>query len=121
MKLIIAGGRDMKVTKHFINALFDFFNIFPKEIVSGGCRGIDKCGEFYSKHILQKQPTIFDAKWNTHGKKAGPMRNEEMAKYADALLLIWSGEASGSNDMKEQMKKVGKPVYECVLKKVTSG
>jgi hypothetical protein len=39
-----------------------------------------------------------------------------MAEYADALLLIWNGESRGSANMKENMVKLGKPVYEVILK-----
>jgi hypothetical protein len=40
-----------------------------------------------------------------------------MVDYADVLLLIWDGESRGSKNMKETMIKLGKPVYEVILRK----
>lgn len=54
--------------------------------------------------------------WGKHGKAAGPIRNKQMAEYADALLLIWDGESKGSKNMKEEMLKLNKPVYEFIVK-----
>jgi hypothetical protein len=41
-----------------------------------------------------------------------------MAEYADALLLIWDGKSRGSLNMKQQMLKLEKPVYEVIVKKL---
>lgn len=45
--------------------------------------------------------TNFGPDWSRDGLKAGPMRNEAMASYADALLAIWDGkmERSGTANM----------------------
>lgn len=37
--------------------------------------------------------------WNKYGKAAGPIRNQQMAEYADALLAFWDGKSPGTNDM----------------------
>jgi hypothetical protein len=39
-----------------------------------------------------------------------------MAEYADALLLIWDGSSRGSANMRQQMERRGKPVYEVILR-----
>ena len=133
MKLIIAGSRNLEVTTGFIYEIIDKFQINPSEIVSGGARGIDRCGEnflhFWNQNFKdpsamvssyksqQKSLKVFEADWETHGKAAGPIRNKEMAEYGDALLLIWDGESRGSANMKEQMQKLNKPIYEVVVKK----
>ena len=39
------------------------------------------------------------ANWLKYGRKAGHIRNEEMAKISDALLLFWDGKSRGSRDM----------------------
>jgi len=119
MKLIIAGSRTLQVDNEFIKSVI--LNLLPDEaltgmkIVSGCAKGIDKCGECFSlanKLDCEK----FPADWDTHGKAAGPIRNKQMAEYADALLLIWDGESKGSRHMKETMLKLGKPVYEVVIR-----
>lgn len=116
MKLIIAGGRDLYLNSPLsIEAFLQSLNIWPTEIVSGGARGIDMLGEEYSanRNITLK---VFHADWEEHGKAAGPIRNKQMAEYGDKLLLIWDGESKGSANMKKEMLRLNKPVYEIVLR-----
>jgi hypothetical protein len=88
MKVIIAGGR----TFNDYNLLYqkcDKALTMQKEveIVSGTANGTDKLGEKYAneKGFTIKQ---FPANWDSHGKSAGYIRNEEMAKYADAVYRV---------------------------------
>lgn len=91
-------------------------------------KGIDLAGkEWANEDWKQDYPTCddqgpifvkeFPADWDKFGKGAGPIRNKQMADYADALLLIWDGESRGSANMKSQMEKLGKPIYEVILRK----
>lgn len=117
MKLIIAGSRNLEVSNDYIWNLLsssDIENI--TEIVSGDCpSGIDKCGiQFAELHSLPIKR--FSANWAKYGKSAGPIRNREMAEYADALLLIWDGESKGSKSMLNEMKELEKPTYEVIIK-----
>ncbi len=59
----------------------------------------------------------FPADWDQHGNAAGPIRNAQMADYADALLLIYDGESRGSLNMRKQMAQLKKPIYEVILKR----
>lgn len=121
MKLIIAGSRDINISRPFINSLICYYNLMVTEIVSGGARGIDLVGEEWALEMRtlcgdnSVKTTQFFPDWNKHGKKAGPLRNKEMADYADALLLIWDGKSKGSKNMKENMKKLKKPIYEVII------
>ena len=47
-------------------------------------------------------------------KSAGAVRNKVMAKYADAVIVIWDGKSKGSRNMIEEAKKLKMPleVYE---------
>lgn len=125
MKLIIAGSRTLNPSPQFINALICDFNLDTKitEIVSGTASGVDQAGERWCTNIAdlcgKNAPILkyFPADWNTHGKAAGPIRNREMAQYADALLLIWDGKSSGSYNMKHEMRSIDKPIYEIIIKK----
>lgn len=42
---------------------------------------------------------IFEANWGKHGKESGPIRNKEMANYADALICFWDGKSKGTLNM----------------------
>ena len=120
MKLIIAGSRSIdeivayaEIVKLRILDNSPIANV--TEIVSGRARGPDKAGEVYGDFYdipIKK----FPADWNKFGKRAGPIRNAEMAKYADMLLLIWDGKSRGSLDMRQRMVGLGKPIVEVILK-----
>lgn len=121
MKLIIAGSRTFEFDYDFIHeALYAVNNYKSRfrdlEIVSGGARGIDETAKKYAQ-AWEKTYKEFPADWETHGKAAGPIRNKQMAGYADALLLVWDGESRGSANMKNEMIKLGKPVYEIIIKR----
>lgn len=117
MKLIIAGSRSLELNYEALMHLMLSMVGNPKEIVNGYCAtGVDKVArEMCREHKWNIK--YFPADWETHGKAAGPIRNKEMAEYADALLLIWDGESRGSANMKDNMLKLGKPVYEVVLRR----
>lgn len=109
MRVIIAGSRDITDFSLIEKAVKNSgFNI--TEVISGGARGVDKLGEFWAKkHNIPC--TIFHAKWDQLGKKAGPIRNQEMADYANsdptiqgALIAVWNGVSTGTKDMISRMK-----------------
>lgn len=108
MKVIIAGGREFNDSRIFVDALqtCPFFEEIT-EVVSGGARGVDRYGEDFSRVYLQKEPKIFKADWDQYDNSAGPIRNREMANYADALLAIWDGKSKGTKDMIEVARKQG--------------
>jgi len=105
MKVIIAGSRDFNDYKTLCQVcdymLSKSENI---EIVSGTARGADKLGEKYAidRLLVLKE---FPADWNTFGKSAGYRRNEQMAKYADALIAFWDGKSKGTEHMINLAKK----------------
>ena len=121
MKVIIAGSRNFNnynKLKEFCDKVL--VNQNDIEIISGTAEGADKLGERYAK---EKGYTLteFPAKWKDLTAKpcfvkydknkepynvlAGLNRNEEMAKYADALIIFWDGRSSGSKNMIESATK----------------
>jgi hypothetical protein len=121
VKLIIAGSRTFKFDHDFIHEALYAINNYQSgfrdlEVVSGGAKGIDEAAKEYAQ-AWEEPYKEFPADWNAHGKAAGPIRNKQMAEYADALLLIWDGESRGSASMKSEMLKLNKPVYEIIIKK----
>lgn len=108
-RLIIAGSRDLNdytlVKEAFYNS---GFSTMPLEIVSGGARGIDACGERLSKEELGKEPKIFKADWDgPHKKAAGIIRNHVMGDYADGLLAFHADKSTGTQDMIDYATKKG--------------
>ena len=108
MKVIIAGGREFNDYES-LSKYCDFVLSNLKEdieVVSGECRGADKLGEKYAKERgYDVKP--FPADWDKYKKAAGHIRNEEMAKYADALIAFWDGESKGTKGMIDLATKYG--------------
>ena len=111
IKVIIAGTRDFN-DYAFLKKNLDYFlqGINPNneeiEIVSGNARGADKLGERYAKeHNLPVK--LFPANWDKYGKRAGYLRNQEMANYADVLIAFWDEKSKGTKHMIDIAKKQG--------------
>lgn len=97
MKMIIAGSRSIddyqKVKEIIESCKFDF-----GKLVMGDASGVDNHAETWA--VIHDVPyQIHTPDWGEFGKAAGPIRNERMAHQADALLAIWDGESSGTEDM----------------------
>lgn len=107
MKVIIAGGRNF-FNYEFLKMKCDVI-LHGKpivEIVSGTANGADRLGERYAK---EKGYTItqFPAQWDKFGKSAGYKRNQQMAEYADSLIVFWDGKSRGSKHMIDIAKSQG--------------
>lgn len=104
MKTIIAGSRtitDYKVLSDVLNTLVEF----PiTQVFSGGARGVDSLAIQWA-HEKNLPLQIFHADWDTHGKAAGPIRNQLMAAHAEALVALWDGKSRGTANMIEIAKK----------------
>lgn len=103
MKVIIAGGRDFGDYR-FLKESVIGLNINISEIVSGNAKGADALGEQFAfeNNIPVKS---FPANWGKHGRSAGPIRNKEMADYADILVAFWDGKSKGTKSMIELANK----------------
>ena len=72
--------------------------------MSGTARGVDRFGEQWAiENNVAIKP--FPADWDTYGKRAGYLRNTQMAEYADALIAVWDGESRGTKHMIDEAKK----------------
>lgn len=102
MKLIIAGGRDFNDYKLLKRKLDYFLSVVDEdiEIVSGTAKGADKLGELYAKEKMFPVKR-FPADWDKHGKRAGYIRNKEMAEYATHCVCFWDGKSAGTKMMIE--------------------
>lgn len=114
IRVIIAGSREFYnkelLYKEVDNILSDIYDE-KIEIISGHCRGADSIGEQYAldKKIQLK---VFPPYWKIHGKKAGYIRNIEMAQYAseipNAILIAFPiGESKGTRMMINIAKEHG--------------
>jgi len=115
MRTIIAGGREVTEYAHIIRAT-QRCGWTPAVVISGHARGVDKLGELWAER--NKIPCeIFPANWDLYGNKAGPIRNNQMAEVADALIAIWDGKSRGTKHMIDTATKKGLKVYVHLLNK----
>lgn len=131
MKCIIAGSRRISHVGVIFGAIAEsgFANEIT-EVVWGGAPGVDTVGkqwaDFYGIPHKPMSPDWRDIHapgaviryrrdGTPYNAKAGPDRNEKMAQYADALILIWDGKSDGSADMLRKAKAHGLRIYEHVV------
>lgn len=118
MKIIIAGGRDFNNLERLFKVCDRILKELDEiEIVSGMCPptkdsqgnviawGADMLGLMYAKDREYKIHE-FPADWDGLGRKAGPLRNGEMAIYADGLIAFWDGKSRGTKNMIDTAKKL---------------
>ena len=106
-KVLIAGGRDF--TDYALLRSFADQTLAGAEdieIVSGGARGADALGERYARE-RRYALKVFPAEWRKWGAAAGPIRNGQMAGYADALIAFWDGQSAGTRDMIRKAEEKG--------------
>lgn len=115
MKVVIAGTRDLMHPPVEEAVERSGWGAQITEVVSGGSGNVDRAGEYWA-YYRGYAVTRFPADWGKYGPAAGPIRNREMAAYADALIAVWDGESRGTKNMIEEMRVLGKPVV-VVLKK----
>ena len=122
LRIIIAGSRDFNdynlLKTSIKNILKDasLVGINKIKIISGTARGSDKLGERFAKQF-KLEVVKFPADWDRFGKRAGYIRNEEMAKYSVAdnnygmLVAFWDGKSRGTKHMIDLAKKHGLEVH----------
>lgn len=110
MKVIIAGGRDFDNYNQLREKCDEIINSSLTEIISGCAKGADTLGERYAKERGYNLK-LFPADWKTHGRKAGPIRNKQMADYGEMLIAFWDGKSSGTKNMIENAKKLNLKVH----------
>lgn len=106
MKVIVAGSRDF-TNEELVHHVLDCWKDKITEVVSGTAKGPDTFGANWAKknNIPVKE---FKPDWDTHGKAAGPLRNGDMAEYADHLFAFWENKSRGTYNMINHMKNLKK-------------
>lgn len=122
LRIIIAGSRtfndyiklEASVSEVIDNIKHD--DDTEIKIISGGARGADRLGAKYG-HEYSYRVVEFLPDWDNLGKKAGYIRNVQMAEYAveddnkGVLIAFWDGESKGTMHMINIAKRYGLDVY----------
>ena len=110
LRLVIAGSRnfdDYDLLESTLNEFIEIHSIGDPDpgvlIISGLAKGADLLGVRYAKQKGYKVEE-FPANWKL-GRGAGPKRNQEMAKSANACIVFWDGRSKGTANMIELAKR----------------
>lgn len=99
-KVCIAGSRGFS-SYEFLKAKMDSLlrNKHPDvSVICGEAAGADRLGERYAQERGYAVES-FPADWDTYGKRAGYLRNIEMAEAASACVVFWDGVSRGAAHM----------------------
>ena len=109
MKVIIAGGRNI-FDARLIPIAVQKSGFQITEVVCGMAKGVDTLGKLWAEEngIPVKE---FPANWSKFHRAAGPIRNAEMANYADALIAIMKPGSKGTRCMVDLAKKKNLRVF----------
>lgn len=108
MRCIIAGSRNLPFCPYRTQlqilrpAVLAFEQKHGKitEVVSGTAKGADLLGEAFAE--MRKIPVDrYPADWITYGKRAGFIRNSQMANEADGCIALWDMQSKGTKNMIE--------------------
>ena len=109
MRVIIAGSRTISDPALVDQAVADSgFEVTV--VLSGGAAGVDRLGEDWAARNgvpIERYP----AQWDLYGKRAGKIRNQQMAEAAEGLIAIWDGSSRGTFDMLDRASVLGLKVH----------
>lgn len=114
-KILITGSRsytDVITVWEAIEAVISRNPDTQHTIITGGCpTGADK----FAKEVAQRLDLDYieyPADWVTNGKKAGPIRNQQMIRkeQPDICLAFLDGESRGTRNTINLATKAGIPV-----------
>lgn len=96
MNLLIAGSRSFK-NLELVISLIDSVASIEEDVViiTGGAVGVDDTAKTYAEENNIQTETFYPD-WDRFGKKAGILRNEEMVKHSDKIVVFWNGTSRGS-------------------------
>lgn len=105
-RVAIVGSRawqDHEMVRDYVYSLNE-----DDTVVSGGAKGVDEWAQIYAEE-RGLETLIFPADWNTHGKKAGHLRNHDIVKNCHRLVAFWDGLSTGTQHSVGLARKTGKP------------
>lgn len=116
VRVLICGDRewdDRQVIEVVVRGLRDKFGTLLS-IIEGEARGADTLARDAAERI-GVDVAKFPAKWDEHGKAAGPIRNEQMLREGKPDVVFafhdFLAESRGTRDMVARARKADVPVY----------
>jgi len=113
MRVLVCGGRNFAAVD-VVHDVLDRIHCSRRidVIIQGGALGAD----LLSRHWAETHPSHnisileFKPDWRTHGKSAGPMRNQRMIDQGTPDLVVAFPGRHGTADMIQRSERAGIPV-----------
>jgi hypothetical protein len=118
MRVLFTGGRDFKDIDLFLETVCEFEEQHGNitEIIHGGAQGADNMAEtlYIYFRTSGERPEIkrtrIDARWEELGKRAGPVRNQELVDLKPDWVIPMPGH-KGTADCVKRCNKAKIPVF----------
>lgn len=103
----VVGSRDYPA----LDAVHRYVTEIPEcsEVISGGAAGVDQAAIDAAK-AAGLRTRIFEADWETHGRKAGPIRNALIVDASHRVLAFWNQRSRGTLNTIVLAAEKGHPV-----------
>jgi hypothetical protein len=111
LRLLVFGGRDY-ADRAAVFAALDHLHRTRTivEVIEGGANGADAlAGERAELRGVRR--TTVPAAWDQHGRRAGPLRNRQMAELGPDAAVQFPG-GRGTADMRAVLDEAGVPAWE---------
>ena len=108
MRVLVTGGRGYDDLASVVGALNDLREKYGRlTVIQGGATGADN----YARYWCARQPSVHminePADWKTHGRAAGPLRNQRMIdEHKPDIVLAFEG-GRGTADMVRRATAAG--------------
>lgn len=99
-------------SRHFwdLDMVATYVGMLPLDtvIVSGGAAGVDVRATVAAVKRGMPKPIVFLPDWDRYGKRAGPLRNQQIVDECDILTAFWDGRSPGTADSIRRATYAGK-------------
>lgn len=120
MNWVITGGRSIEDVQTIYNQLDKMVENYgrPDLFIHGACSGVDSIGGRWAKERgipIEEYP----AQWSRYGKKAGPIRNHQMAQRCGKdgfCFAFWNGVSKGTAGMIKICQDMGIKTYVTIIR-----
>lgn len=111
LRVLVCGGRDFGDGLMLDDALSRVrHHRGVSHLIHGGARGADALADVWARYHGVPR-SVFFAQWHTHGKAAGPIRNQRMLDEGKLDLVVAFPGGRGTEDMVRRATEAGVRVW----------